>query len=59
MGTLAEKDALHKLQEEFILAEGELDLLMIGFLNKLKVWRGGYGEAAFPGAYLLGPRPGD
>jgi hypothetical protein len=46
-GMLEEKEALLGLREEFILAEGELDLLMIGHLNKLGVWRGDMARRLF------------
>jgi hypothetical protein len=46
-GMLEEKEALLRLREEFILAEGELDLLMIGHLNKLGVWRGDMARRLF------------
>ena len=48
-GMFVEKEALERLQEEFIEAEGELDLLMIGHLNKIKVWRGDMARRLFAG----------
>ena len=48
-GMLAEKDAVVKLEEEFIEAEGEMDLLMVANLNKLQVWRGDMAGRLFAG----------
>lgn len=48
-GMLEEKEALQRLREEFLLAEGELDLLMIAHLNKIKVWSGDMARRLFAG----------
>ena len=48
-GMLAEKDAVMRLEEEFIEAEGELDLLIIAYLNKLSAWRGDMAGRLFAG----------
>jgi hypothetical protein len=46
---LIEKDALLRLEEEFIEAQGEMDLLMIGHLNKIKIWKGNLAMRLFAG----------
>ena len=48
-GMLTEKDAVVRLGEEFIEAEGELDLLIIAYLNKLCAWRGDMARRLFAG----------
>lgn len=48
-GMFAEKEALLRLVEEFLEAEGELDLLMIAHLNKIGVWRGDMARRLFAG----------
>ncbi len=48
-GMLAEKDAVVRLEEEFIEAEGEMDLLIIAYLNKLAAWRGDMARRLFAG----------
>ena len=48
-GMLVEKDAVVRLEKEFIEAEGELDLLIIAYLNKLAAWRGDMARRLFAG----------